>query len=48
MRKEFPHLNLSQIYDALSYYYDHKDESDKDIESGSEISLSKKLGGKNG
>lgn len=24
----FPHLNLSQIHDALSYYYDHKDEID--------------------
>lgn len=46
--KEFPHLNLSQIYDALSYYYDHKEEMDKDIESSSEISLSKELGGKNG
>ena len=46
--KEFPHLNLSQIYDALSYYYDHKEEMDKDIENGSEISLSKDLGVKNG
>ncbi len=41
--KEFPHLSLSQIYDALSYYYDHKEEMDKDIESSSEISLSKEL-----
>ena len=24
-----PHLNLSQIHDALSYYYEHKDEIDK-------------------
>ena len=22
----FPHLSLAQIYDALSYYYDHPDE----------------------
>ncbi len=42
--KEFPHLNLSQIYDALSYYYDHKEEIDKDIEGGSEILLSKEFG----
>jgi uncharacterized protein (DUF433 family) len=21
--KEFKHLNLSQVYDALSYYYDY-------------------------
>lgn len=25
----FPHLNLSQVHDALSYYYEHKDEIDK-------------------
>src|SRR4030067_655589 len=25
----FPHLNLSQIHDALSYYYEHKNEMDK-------------------
>jgi uncharacterized protein (DUF433 family) len=24
-----PHLNLSQIHDALSYYYEHKQEIDK-------------------
>lgn len=24
-----PHLNLSQIHDALSYYYEHKGEIDK-------------------
>lgn len=24
----FPHLSLAQIYDALSYYYDHPDEID--------------------
>ena len=25
----FPHLNLSQVHDALSYYYEHKSEIDK-------------------
>lgn len=25
-----PHLNLSQVHDALSYYYEHKSEIDKD------------------
>jgi uncharacterized protein (DUF433 family) len=29
--KEFSHLTLAQIYDALSYYYDHKDLIDKDF-----------------
>jgi len=25
----YPHLNLSQIHDALSYYYEHKEEMDR-------------------
>ncbi len=24
-----PHLNLAQIHDALSYYYEHKDDMDR-------------------
>ncbi|HKB46716.1 MAG TPA: DUF433 domain-containing protein, partial [Ktedonobacterales bacterium] len=26
------HLTLSEVYAALTYYYDHKDEIDRDIE----------------
>lgn len=26
-----PHLSLAGIYDALSYYYDHRDEIDREI-----------------
>ncbi len=33
---KLPHLNLAQIYDALSYYYDFKDEIDNDIDADSE------------
>jgi uncharacterized protein (DUF433 family) len=33
---EFPHLTLSAVYDALSYYYDHKEEMDKIIEANKE------------
>jgi len=33
---KLPHLNLARIYDALSYYYDYKDEIDQDIDSDSE------------
>ena len=33
--KEFTHLNLAQVYDALSYYYDHKDSIDKDLQNQS-------------
>ena len=25
----YPHLNLAQVYDALSYYYDHKEQIDR-------------------
>jgi uncharacterized protein (DUF433 family) len=29
--KEFHHLTLPQVYDALSYYYAHKAEIDKEL-----------------
>jgi uncharacterized protein (DUF433 family) len=29
--KEFTHLTLAQVYDALSFYYDNKELIDKDI-----------------
>jgi len=29
--KEFSHLTLPQVYDALSYYYDNKEEIDRDM-----------------
>lgn len=32
----YPDLTLSQIYDALSYYYDHKKEMDKEWKDSSE------------
>ncbi len=32
MEREHPPLTLSQIHGALTYYYDHKEEIDKDIE----------------
>jgi len=33
--KEFSHLTLAQIYDALSYYYDHKESIDNDLRDNS-------------
>jgi uncharacterized protein (DUF433 family) len=33
--KEFSHLTLAQVYDALSYYYDNKGRIDKDIGNNS-------------
>lgn len=29
---QLPHLSLSQIYSALAYYWDHKEEIDRDLE----------------
>ncbi len=29
---QFPHLSMGQIYSALAYYWDHREELDQDIE----------------
>lgn len=34
--KILPHLTLAQIYDALSYYYDHRDEIEQELAENSE------------
>ena len=44
IQTKLSHLNLAQIYDALSYYYDHKDELDLDIESDSEEKIKQEFG----
>jgi len=31
----YPSLGLAEIYDALSYYYDHKEEVDRQLEENS-------------
>jgi uncharacterized protein (DUF433 family) len=33
IRRQHPHLSLSQIYAALAYYHDHQEELDRDIAS---------------
>jgi uncharacterized protein (DUF433 family) len=30
--REFPHLTPAQVYDALSYYYDHREQVDREIQ----------------
>jgi uncharacterized protein (DUF433 family) len=40
----FPHLTLAQVYDALSYYYDHKEEIDRDLAESIEEYWKAKLG----
>lgn len=37
--EEFSHLTLAQVYDALSYYYDHKDNIDRELVENSEQTL---------
>lgn len=32
IQRQHPYLNLSQIYAALAYYYDHQEEMDRAIE----------------
>ena len=41
---KLPHLTLAQIYDALSYYYDFKDEIDHDIDTDSEEKIKQEFG----
>ncbi|MFQ5863837.1 MAG: DUF433 domain-containing protein [bacterium] len=39
--EHLPHLNLAQVYDALSYYYDHKEDMDQAIKESSEKNIKK-------
>ena len=32
LHKNYPHVSMSKIYSALSYYYDHQEEIDEDME----------------
>ena len=32
LHREFPYLSMGQIHSALAYYYDHREEIDRDIE----------------
>lgn len=33
IHRQYPYLGLAQIHAALTYYYDHKQEMDQDIEA---------------
>ena len=37
--KEFHHLSLAQVYDALSYYYDNEEEIERELSQHTEASL---------
>jgi hypothetical protein len=34
--REFSHLTLAQVYNALSYYYDHKDDIERELAENTE------------
>jgi uncharacterized protein (DUF433 family) len=37
--REFPHLTLAQVYDALSYYYDHQADMERELAEHTEEQL---------
>src|SRR5262245_11258781 len=43
---QLPHLSLSQIYSALAYYWDHREEIDRDLERRAKLAddLRRELG----
>lgn len=45
LARELPHLTLSQIHDALSYYYEHQAEIDRDIDEESEEKVKTEFAG---
>lgn len=38
----YPHLTFAQIHDAISYYFDHKEEIEKEIEENTIRAIMKK------
>ena len=34
--EKFPHLSLAQVYDALAYHYDNREEIDRDMADNTE------------
>ena len=42
--KSHPHLSLAQIHAALSYYYDHQNEIESDIQEGWEYARKMEAG----
>jgi len=42
-QRELPHLNLSQVFDALAYYLDHRETIDREIEQDREEVVSREF-----
>ncbi|MFI5303649.1 MAG: DUF433 domain-containing protein [Nitrospiria bacterium] len=43
LAQRFPHISLGQIHDALAYYYDNREEVEKDIAENTEEFVKKKF-----
>jgi uncharacterized protein (DUF433 family) len=41
IKRELPHLSLAQIFDALAFYFGHKDLIDREIAKNRESKVSK-------
>ena len=41
IQRELPHLNPAQVYDAIAFYFDHKEMIDQDLEKDREELVSK-------
>jgi uncharacterized protein (DUF433 family) len=39
--REWPHLSLAQIYDALSYYHDHQEEVERHVKENASVTVSR-------
>jgi uncharacterized protein (DUF433 family) len=37
IQRQHPQLSMGQVHAALTYYYDHKEELDREIEQGQEL-----------
>lgn len=43
IQRELPHLTLAQIFDALAFYFDHRQEIDREMEQELEEIVSKEF-----
>ena len=43
IQRELPHLNLAQIFDAIAFYFDHKEIIDQELEKDREQVVSKEF-----
>ena len=44
IKRELPHLNLAQVFDALAFYFDHREEIDREMEKDLEDIVVREFG----